>query len=171
MPEATRDTAGGPADVIRGAGLKVTAQRLAVLAVLGDAPHSSADEVLTLVQDALPGISAQAVYGVLSAFTGAGLVRRISSAGTAARYESRVGDNHHHLVCIGCGAIQDVDCVVGGAPCLEPADAGGFTVLAAEVTFSGLCAACRASADDDPIAPTPDSPLPHDHDPVTKGRP
>ena len=162
MPDVTQDPTRDSALVIRAAGLKVTAQRLAVLDALRDAPHSSADEVLHLVEGALPGISAQAVYGVLAAFAGAGLVRRIASAGSAARYECRVGDNHHHLVCVGCGVIQDVDCIVGGTPCLEPSDAGGFTVLAAEVTFTGLCAACRTS---------PGPLLPHDLEPVTKGRP
>ena len=131
---------------IRSAGLKVTAQRLAVLQALQHAPHSSADGVLAAVRDDLPAISAQAVYGILSAFTQAGLARRIEPAGSPALYEARVGDNHHHLVCIRCGAIRDVDCVIGQAPCLSPSDDSGFTVIAAEVTFSGICSSCRQEA-------------------------
>lgn len=132
---------------IRTAGLKVTAQRLAVLGALQDAPHSSAEHILAVVREQLPAISAQAVYGILSAFTEAGLARRLEPAGSPALYESRVGDNHHHLVCIRCGTIRDVDCVIGQAPCLTPSDDSGFTVLAAEVTFSGICSSCRQQAE------------------------
>ena len=132
---------------IRTAGLKVTAQRLAVLGALQDAPHSSAERILAVVREQLPAISAQAVYGILSAFTEAGLARRLEPAGSPALYESRVGDNHHHLVCIRCGTIRDVDCVIGQAPCLTPSDDSGFTVLAAEVTFSGICSSCRQQAE------------------------
>jgi len=142
MTATVIDTSGGSGTVIRAAGLKVTAQRLAVLDVLTLSPHSSVDQVLPAVQKRMPSISEQAVYGILGAFTAAGLVRRIASAGSPARYECRVGDNHHHLVCISCGNIQDVDCVVGEAPCLTPSDAAGYTILSAEVTFSGLCAEC-----------------------------
>ncbi|MCC3279425.1 transcriptional repressor [Arthrobacter sp. zg-Y40] len=132
---------------IRTAGLKVTAQRLAVLRALENTPHSSADRVLGVVREELPAISAQAVYGILSAFTDAGVARRIEPAGSPALYESRVGDNHHHLVCISCGTIRDVDCVIGQAPCLAPSDDSGFTVIAAEVTFSGVCSSCRQQAE------------------------
>ncbi|MCC3274599.1 MULTISPECIES: Fur family transcriptional regulator [unclassified Arthrobacter] len=132
---------------IRTAGLKVTAQRLAVLRALENTPHSSADRVLGVVREELPAISAQAVYGILSAFTDAGVARRIEPAGSPALYESRVGDNHHHLVCISCGTIRDVDCVIGEAPCLAPSDDSGFTVIAAEVTFSGVCSSCRQQAE------------------------
>ena len=132
---------------IRSAGLKVTAQRLAVLHTLQQAPHSSADKVLAGVRQELPGISAQAVYGILAAFTEAGLTRRLDPAGSPALYESRVGDNHHHLVCIRCGLVRDVDCVTGQAPCLKPADDSGFTVLAAEVTFNGICSTCAQQAE------------------------
>ena len=128
---------------IRAAGLKVTAQRLAVLGALQGAPHSSAEQVFRLVREEMPTTSAQAVYGILSAFAEAGLVRRLEAAGSPALYECRIGDNHHHLVCLRCGRISDVDCVVGQAPCLTPSDDSGFTVLAAEVTFSGICAGCR----------------------------
>lgn len=130
---------------IRASGLKVTAPRVAVLQALQNMPHSSAEQVFVSVRDALPGTSTQAVYGVLAAFTEAGLVRRFDPPGSPALFECRVRDNHHHLVCISCGAIRDVDCVVGAAPCLTPSDAQGFSVLTAEVTFNGLCAQCRTS--------------------------
>ncbi|KRF09309.1 Fur family transcriptional regulator [Arthrobacter sp. Soil782] len=129
--------------IIRAAGLKVTAPRLAVLEALQQAPHSSAEHLLLSVLPALPGTSAQAVYGVLAAFTEAGLVRRFDPPGTAALFECRVGDNHHHLLCIRCGKVTDVDCVVGAAPCLSPSDSSGFAVLSAEVTFNGICPQCR----------------------------
>ena len=132
---------------IRSAGLKVTAQRLAVLRALQHAPHSSAEHVLAVVRNELPAISAQAVYGILSAFTDASVARRVEPAGSPALYEARVGDNHHHLVCISCGAIRDVDCVIGQAPCLSPSDDAGFTVMSAEVTFSGICSSCRQQAE------------------------
>ncbi|KAD3632982.1 Fur family transcriptional regulator [Arthrobacter yangruifuii] len=141
------DTAQTLAGDIRAAGLKSTSQRVAVLAALQQAPHSSADAVLVSVRSTLPNISAQAVYGILSAFTEAGLARRVEPAGSPALYEARVGDNHHHLVCIRCGAIKDVDCVIGQAPCLTPDDDSGFTVLAAEVTFSGICSTCAQQAE------------------------
>ena len=128
---------------IRAAGLKVTAPRLAVLAMLQDAPHSSAEDVFAGVRSELPTTSVQAVYGVLAAFTSAGLVRRTDPAGSPALFECRVGDNHHHILCVQCGDLQDVDCVIGAAPCLTPSDVSGFTVLAAEVTFTGICASCQ----------------------------
>ncbi|MGO4104765.1 Fur family transcriptional regulator [Leifsonia sp. YAF41] len=131
---------------IRAASLKVTATRRSVLAALSAAPHTSADTIFAAVVTELPGTSLQAVYGVLTAFTAAGLVRRIEPAGSAALYECRIGDNHHHLVCTHCSAVQDVDCVVGGAPCLTPSDTGGFAIHTAEVTFWGLCAACQTGA-------------------------
>ena len=136
---------------IRSAGLKVTAQRLAVLHALADSPHASAERVFAAVRAELPGTSLQAVYGVLTAFSSAGLVRRIEPAGSAALYERRVGDNHHHLVCTACGAVHDVDCVVGEAPCLTPSDARGFALQSAEVTFWGLCPSCQTGTE--PAAP------------------
>lgn len=129
---------------LRAAGLKVTVQRLAVMRALANAPHADAEQLFAAVRPELPGTSLQAVYGVLTALSGAGLVRRIELAGSPARFERRVGDNHHHAVCSRCSAVRDVDCVVGEAPCLVPSDAGGFAVHAAEVTFWGLCAACAA---------------------------
>lgn len=128
---------------IRAASLKVTASRLAVLRALTENPHASAETVFAAVAVDLPGTSMQAVYGVLSAFTAAGLVRRIEPAGSAALYECRIGDNHHHLVCTRCAAVHDVDCVVGEAPCLTPPDTLGFAVHEAEVTFWGICANCQ----------------------------
>ncbi len=109
----------------------------------------SADEVALTVRNAIGTVSTQAVYDVLGALTRAGLIRRIEPAGSAARYEGRVDDNHHHVVCRACGAIADVDCVVGEPPCVSPADAAGFVVDEAEVTFWGLCPTCRASSQSD----------------------
>ena len=134
-----------PGDSIRRSGLKVTAPRLAVLRALDDSPHTSAERLFAAVRLGLPGTSLQAVYGVLAAFTTAGLTRRIEPSGSPALYERRVGDNHHHVICSRCAAVQDVDCAVGEAPCLEPSDAGGFVVHAAEVTFWGLCPDCQAA--------------------------
>ncbi|PXA72743.1 Fur family transcriptional regulator [Cryobacterium arcticum] len=134
------------AAVIRDAGLKVTAPRLAVLTSLAASAHATAEQLFDTVSVSLPGTSLQAVYGVLGAFTTAGLVRRIEPAGSAALFERRVGDNHHHLICTGCRSVTDVECVVGEAPCLTPSDAAGFVVQTAEVTFWGLCPDCQAGA-------------------------
>ncbi|WP_440709508.1 Fur family transcriptional regulator [Herbiconiux sp. YIM B11900] len=128
---------------IREAGLRVTGQRLEVLRVLEELPHADADAVHRRAAAELPGFSLQATYVVLNALTEAGLIRRIEPAGSPARYERRIGDNHHHVVCTGCGAVEDVDCVHGAAPCLTPASTGGFRVTTAEVTFWGLCPACQ----------------------------
>ncbi|KUI35252.1 Fur family transcriptional regulator [Mycobacterium sp. IS-1496] len=134
-----------PAARLRAAGLRVTAPRLAVLSALEQAPHSTADDVTGRVREALGSVSTQAIYDVLRACVSAGLVRRIEPAGSSARYETRIGDNHHHLVCRGCGRVADVDCVVGAAPCLEPSHVeDGFTVDEAEVVFWGTCADCRS---------------------------
>ncbi|PPL14493.1 MULTISPECIES: Fur family transcriptional regulator [Microterricola] len=131
---------------LRSAGLKVTAPRLAVLdAFPADPIHLSADEVYARVAPALPSTSLQAVYGVLAALVASGLLRKIEPAGSAARYEKRIGDNHHHLICRGCNAIEDVDCVIGEAPCLTPSDTHGFRLQAADVTFWGLCPSCQAA--------------------------
>jgi Fur family ferric uptake transcriptional regulator len=137
-----------PAHALRSSGLRVTKQRLAVIAALTDAPHSGADGVLSRVRSEVGQVSTQAVYDVLNALTRRGLVRRIQPAGSAARYELRVGDNHHHVVCRRCGAVADVDCATGEAPCLEPAGlestSPGFVVDEAEVTYWGVCAPCAA---------------------------
>ncbi|TFB85222.1 transcriptional repressor [Cryobacterium sp. TMT1-3] len=130
-------------DSIRGAGLKVTESRLAVLKALESQSHADANTVFDSVKLDLPGTSLQAVYGVLTALTSAGLLRKIAPARSSARYELRTGDNHHHVVCTRCSAVQDVDCVVGEAPCLTPLHDSGFAIHTAEVTFWGLCPACQ----------------------------
>ena len=130
---------------LRAVSLRVTRPRLAVLAALRDHPHVDTETVITLVRADLPTVSHQAVYDVLRALTDTGLVRRIQPAGATARYESRVGDNHHHVVCRSCGAVVDVDCAVGDAPCLTPADDAGFEIGEAEVTYWGRCPACAAA--------------------------
>jgi Fe2+ or Zn2+ uptake regulation protein len=125
------------------AGLRVTTGRLAVLDALERMPHSDALALHRSLEAADAGTSIQSVHNVLGDLTAAGLLRRIEPANSPARYELRVGDNHHHIVCTSCGAIADVECVVGHAPCLAPSDTAGFAVTTAEVTFWGLCAACR----------------------------
>lgn len=130
---------------IRSAGLRVTRGRLEVLALLENAPHSDAETIHSLLREADPDVSIQSVHNILSALATAGLVRRIEPAKSAARYERRIGDNHHHVVCTGCGAIEDVDCVVGHAPCLTPSSTSGFRIDTAEVTFWGLCGACAVT--------------------------
>lgn len=156
METTTRDE--DERTLLRGVGLRVTRPRLAVLTALADHPHADASTVLAAVRRALPGTSHQAVYDCLHALTEAGLVRSLQPAGSPARYEICTGDNHHHLVCRECGAVSDVDCSVGAAPCLEPAldpaalgpQAGGFVVDEAEVIYWGRCARCAAAA-----APSP----------------
>ncbi|MFD9891427.1 Fur family transcriptional regulator [Amycolatopsis sp. NPDC059027] len=129
---------------LRAASLRVTQPRLAVLAALRDHPHVDTETVIALVRAELPTVSHQAVYDVLRALTGAGLVRRIQPAGANARYESRVGDNHHHVVCRSCGAIADVDCAVGHTPSLTASDDHGYVIDEAEVVFWGICPDCAA---------------------------
>src|SRR6266545_4803329 len=132
-------------ELLRSRGLRVTRPRLAVLEVLTTSPgHLNVDEIAEKVRQRLDSVSTQAVYDVLSALSRAGLARRIEPAGSPARFEGRVGDNHHHVVCRGCGMIADVDCAVGHAPCLDPSNAEGFEVDEAEVTFWGLCPGCQA---------------------------
>ncbi|MFC0106514.1 Fur family transcriptional regulator [Kibdelosporangium aridum] len=127
---------------LRSVSLRVTRPRLAVLAALRDNPHVDTETVIALVRADHPKVSHQAIYDVLRALTDAGLVRRIQPAGAIARYESRVGDNHHHVVCRRCGAIADVDCVVGHAPCLTPSNDHGYVVDEAEVVYWGTCPDC-----------------------------
>jgi Fur family ferric uptake transcriptional regulator len=131
--------------VLRAANLRVTAPRLAVLAAVRELDHPDVEEVLQAARHRLGAVSTQAVYDVLRVFEDAGLVRRIEPAGSPARYEGRVGDNHHHLVCRHCGAVADVDCVVGHAPCLEPVSYAGFLVDEADVTFWGVCPDCQTT--------------------------
>ncbi len=129
---------------LRTASLRVTRPRLAVLAALHEHPHVDTETVIALVRAGHPLVSHQTVYDVLRALTEAGLIRRIQPAGAVARYESRVGDNHHHAVCRSCGAIADVDCAVGDAPCLTASDDHGFAVDEAEVVYWGTCPRCAA---------------------------
>lgn len=129
---------------LRAVSLRVTRPRLAVLAALRDHRHVDADTVTALVRADYPTVSRQAVYDVLRALTAAGLVRRIQPAQATARYESRVGDNHHHVVCRSCGMITDVDCAVGHSPCLTASDDHGFVVDEAEVVYWGTCPDCAA---------------------------
>ena len=135
-----------PGTTLRQAGLRVTAARLATLAVVQEHPHSDADQVAALVRGRLGSVSRQAVYDVLAALTEANLLRRVAANGTRARYEIQNQDNHHHVVCKNCGAIDDVPCHVGEAPCLAPADDHGYAVQVAEVLYLGLCPDCRAAA-------------------------
>jgi len=123
--------------------MRVTRPRLAVLDVLAGGGHLGVEEITRQVRVRLESVSTQAIYDVLGALARAGLARRIEPAGGPARYEARAGDNHHHVVCRGCGEVADVDCAVGGAPCLDPSTAHGFEVDEAEVTFWGLCPACQ----------------------------
>nr|WP_239579104.1 Fur family transcriptional regulator [Microlunatus panaciterrae] len=145
--------------LLRKAGLRVTAPRVAVLSVLGQQPHVNAEFVARAVRDNIGAISTQAVYDVLRVLTEVGLVRRIQPAGSTARFETRVGDNHHHVVCRSCGAVDDVDCAAGEVPCLTAADAPGFIVDEAEVTFWGTCHQCQttgseAASSSEPAATT-----------------
>ncbi|UIJ34202.1 Fur family transcriptional regulator [Allobranchiibius huperziae] len=128
---------------LRAAQLRVTAPRVAVLEELSSRPHADADDLVMAVRERLGSVSVQAVYDVLRALTAAGLVRRIEPAGHPARYETRTGDNHHHVVCRSCGAVGDVDCAVGPAPCLEASNPDGFTIDEAEVIYWGHCSECR----------------------------
>jgi Fur family transcriptional regulator, stress-responsive regulator len=133
---------------LRAAGLRVTATRVAVLRVLAESDdHPRVDQVIERVRAAGISISTQAAYDICEALHRVALARRIEPAGQPARYEARVGDNHHHLVCRSCGAAADVDCTVGRPACLEPSDARGFVIDEAEVTFWGLCPTCQSTTD------------------------
>ena len=130
---------------LRTGGLRVTRPRLAVLQALHENPHADTEAVIRLARAELGSVSSQAVYDVLRALTAAGLVRRIQPAGSVARYEARVGDNHHHVVCRTCGEIRDVDCAVGDAPCLTASDDAGFSIDEAEVVYWGRCPTCSSA--------------------------
>jgi Fur family transcriptional regulator, stress-responsive regulator len=143
-------------DRMRAAGLRVTSGRVAVLRALGDRPHTDAEQLhrmLLSTDDA--ALTLQAVHNVLGDLTRAGLLRRIEPERSPALYERRVGDNHHHVVCTSCGAVGDIDCVIGHAPCLTPSDDNGFVIDAADVVFRGLCANCRDASADSASLPTP----------------
>jgi len=131
---------------LRDAGLRVTRQRLAVLDALADLAHADTESVIHAVRRDLPDVSHQAIYDSLRALTTAGLARRIQPSGSVARYEVRVGDNHHHLVCRSCGEITDVDCAIGHVPCLTASDDHGYVVDEAEVIYWGLCRTCAAES-------------------------
>lgn len=131
--------------LVRVAELRVTRPRIAVLDAVHQHPHSDTDSIIGLVRADLGDVSHQAVYDVLRVLTTAGLLRRIQPSGSVARYEARVGDNHHHVVCRSCGSIADVDCAHGAAPCLTASDDHGYTIDEAEVVYWGLCPACAAA--------------------------
>lgn len=148
-----------PADTaIRAAGLRVTDSRRAVYDALREHPHATAEAVHERVAADLASTSLQSVYNALGDFTAAGLVRRIEPAGHPMMFELRVDDNHHHLVCTRCGAVTDVDCATGHAPCLTPVDAHGYRVAVAEVTYWGLCASCVQA--ETPASTTPNGRTP-----------
>jgi Fe2+ or Zn2+ uptake regulation protein len=134
-----------PSELLRERGIRVTAQRLAVFRAVTEAPHATADAVLETVRERIGWISVQAVYDALAVLTEQGLLRRIQPAGSPARYEGRVGDNHHHLICRTCGRMADVDCAVGHAPCLTASDDHGFVIDEAEVIYWGLCSDCSTA--------------------------
>ncbi|MBB5167898.1 Fur family ferric uptake transcriptional regulator [Mycobacterium sp. AZCC_0083] len=129
-------------EMLQASALRVTRPRVAVLSAVYTLPHADTDTIIRAVRGDLPDVSHQTVYDSLNALTAAGLVRRIQPSGSVARYESRVGDNHHHVVCRVCGVIADVDCAVGDAPCLTASDANGFSIDEAEVIYWGTCPDC-----------------------------
>ena len=137
--------------MLRSHGLQVTAQRLAVLRAVARLPHSTADEIAAAVREDLGAISKQAVYDVLGVLVDKAILRRIQPAGSPARYEDRVGDNHHHVICRVCGKTADVDCAVGHTPCLTAADDSGYLIDEAEVIFWGVCPECRAAPPRAPV--------------------
>jgi Fur family transcriptional regulator, stress-responsive regulator len=134
------------AALLRRHGVQVTAQRLAVLRAVSDRPHSTAADIGTVARTEIGAISLQAVYDALETLTGKGIIRRIQPAGSPARYEDRVGDNHHHLICRSCGRMMDVDCAVGHTPCLTAADDSGYEIDEAEVIYWGRCPECVAAS-------------------------
>jgi Fur family transcriptional regulator, stress-responsive regulator len=134
-----------PAEELRGAGLRVTAARVALLETVRAGDHLDVEAITSGVRERVGHVSVQAVYEALHALTAAGLVRRIEPAGSPARYERRVGDNHHHVVCRSCGAVADVDCATGDAPCLTASEDHGFVIDEAEVTYWGLCPDCSTA--------------------------
>lgn len=134
-------------ELLRSRGLRATTSRVAIYAAVESLPgHPDVQEIRAQVEAAGTSVSTQAVYDCLASLTASGLLRRIEPAGSPARFETRVGDDHHHIVCRACGATEDIDCAVGAAPCLEPTSASGFAVEEAEVTFWGLCPDCQAAS-------------------------
>ena len=145
VPQTPTPATPTPADELRQAGLRVTAARIALLDTVRAGDHLDVETIATRVRDRLGAISVQAVYEALHALTAAGLIARIEPAGHPARFEGRVGDNHHHVVCRSCGAVVDVDCVVGEPPCLTASDDHGFSIDEAQVIFWGLCPDCSTA--------------------------
>jgi Fe2+ or Zn2+ uptake regulation protein len=143
--------------ILRSAELRVTRPRVAVLTAVHDRPHADTGSIIEHVRLQMGEVSHQAVYDVLQALSAAGLVRRIQPSGSLARYEARVADNHHHIVCRSCGAVADVDCSVGSAPCLTPSEAHGYAIDEAEVIYWGLCPTC-STPPAGPPSPTPSRP-------------
>jgi Fur family transcriptional regulator, stress-responsive regulator len=133
------------AEELRGAGLRVTAARVALLEAVRHGDHLGVEALADSVRERVGHVSLQAVYEALNALTAAGLIRRIEPAGSPARFEGRIGDNHHHVVCRSCGLVADVDCAVGEVPCLTPSDDRGFEIDEAEVIYWGLCSACSTT--------------------------
>jgi Fur family ferric uptake transcriptional regulator len=146
---------GDPATLLRTQGVHVTAQRLAVLRAVSANPHCTAEEVAEAVRGEIGTISRQAVYDALYLLAEKGIIRRIQPAGSAARYEDRVGDNHHHLICRNCGRTVDVDCAVGDAPCLRAADNAGYRIDEAEVVYWGTCPECLSAPEGENDAARP----------------
>lgn len=142
----SRESPADGAALLRHHGVQVTAQRLAVLRAVADRPHSTADDIDKVVRAEIGAISRQAVYDALGILTDRGILRRIQPAGSPARYEDRVGDNHHHLICRTCGRMVDVDCAVGYTPCLTAADDSGYEIDEAEVIYWGRCPSCIGAA-------------------------
>jgi len=134
--------------MLQASALRVTRPRMAVLDAVYTHSHADTDSIIRAVRDDLPDVSHQTVYDALNALTATGLVRRIQPSGSVARYESRVGDNHHHVVCRVCGVIADVDCAVGEAPCLTASDDNGFSIDEAEVIYWGVCPECSTARSD-----------------------
>ena len=141
----TSDLGADVEQVLRDAGLRVTRPRVAVLGAVREHPHADTESLIGAVRRGLPEVSHQAVYDSLHTLSAAGLVRRIQPSGSVARYEARIDDNHHHVVCRSCGAIADVDCAVGHTPCLTASDDSGFVIDEAEVTYWGVCPACASA--------------------------
>ena len=150
------------AALLRGRGIQVTAQRLAVLRAVSTQPHITADAVAGIVRTEIGAISLQSVYDALGLLVSEGLIRRIQPSGSPARFEDRVGDNHHHLICRICGRVVDVDCAVGAAPCLTPHSGGGYEIDEAEVAYWGRCPDCLGGArrSSPAIRSTADTPIP-----------
>ncbi|MGO9903731.1 MAG: Fur family transcriptional regulator [Solirubrobacteraceae bacterium] len=148
MATASEHWAELDAQRLRSAGLRVTAPRLAVLTAVRNGDHLAVEDIVLAARERIGSISTQATYNALGALGRVGLVRRIEPAGSPARFETRVADNHHHIICRRCGVVVDVSCVVSAAPCLEPADPAGFVIDEAEIVFWGVCASCQTAGDD-----------------------